>query len=417
MLRLRSTNHFSMYITSNHTPAPSHLFFVQLLRDSFDLTDVVGDRLFVELLPCVQLCDAEQFETALQRIVAIMSAFVDSAVPESFERRRDRRHWYTVLMACTCEVLKHWVRRFLARTDGMPLLSCVAALCHAYDAAARCSEFMQRVNIADVARSALGVIAAAVVIADQSVVVANDVIDAADALLRQTAAIVTSEKLLTTIASLLPSCNASGRPEAHGLHKRVTPDGVVDAPIDVSPAFCVVDDLPAVLQSALPSRSHKRDRSIDGVTGVRAVSASVDGGFGPLHAALPPRSWTPFVLSAPSVSAAALLLADETEPCSSVAAPAVNGGGSSFELSPPSSESSTSSSSSSSSSLKTPSALPRLLRSLGGGRQARTSAFSTPDREVVTTAHLWGSIDLTADVHQQPLGDPDVMAWMKSIEQ
>lgn len=282
----------------------------------FDETTLVGDAVFTELLGAVVAADADEFDVALLRLTSLVAAFVDSIVIESFKSRQDRRHWFAVLVTCTCEVVKYWARRVLARTDGTPLLATVPALCHAYDSIARLSNFLERANILDVSRSALGTLGAAVVVADESVIVENDVIDAADILLRQSAAIVTQGHLLAAIASLLPSANLTGRPEAHGMHSRLTSDGVMDAAPDTPASVIVIGELPPQLR-ALPSGANKRDRSLDGVTGVRVVSTRTAAGVAPAHASVPQRDWTPLVLpSAPQEAADALLL-ETSEACSS----------------------------------------------------------------------------------------------------
>ena len=354
-----------------------------LLRDEFDDTKRVGDAVFDELRACVLQCDAAQYDAALLRCIALSNALVEHVVPESFKRRQERRHWYAVLVTCVCEVLKHWARRILARTDGVPLTDCIVPLCCAFDAAERLSAFMVRVNIPDVARSAVGNLAAAVVNADHTAVVSNEIIDAADALMRQTAAIIGTEHLLAAIASMLPSTYEAGRPEAHGMHTRLTPDGVVDAPLDMPSNYVVVGDLPAVLCTA-PAGSNKRDRSIDGVAGVRAVSIKAETSHGPLHAALPGRIWTPYTLpSATASSTTTILLSETTDSCSSPEAPPAAmtpspaGEGSPAD-SPPTSASPPSSSSSSSSSSSTTTT--STARRFAGDRRKPTTAIADAAR-------------------------------------
>lgn len=282
----------------------------------FDETKLVGDAVFTELVAAVTAADSGQFDAALLRLTSLVAALSTSVVIDSFKSRQDRRHWFAVLVTCTCEVVKYWARRVLARTDGTPLLATVPALCHAYDAVARLSEFLQRACILDVSRSALGTLGAAVVVADESVIVENDVIDAADTLLRQSAAIVTQGHLLAAVASLLPSANEAGRAEAHGMQARLTSDGVMDAAPDTPASVVVIGELPPQLR-ALPSGANKRDRSLDGVTGVRVVSTRTAAGAAPAHASVPQRDWTPLVLSSVPLAAADALLLETNEAATS----------------------------------------------------------------------------------------------------
>jgi hypothetical protein len=368
--------------TSEHAseaPALSASQLAALLRDGFDDTKRVGDAVFDELRACVALCDAAHYDAALLRCVALSNALVEHVVPEAFKRRQERRHWYAVLVTCVCEVLKHWARRVLARSDGVPLADCIVPLCCAFDAAERLSAFMVRVNIPDVARSAVGNLAAAVVNADHTAVVSNDVIDAADALMRQTAAIIGTDHLLAAIASMLPSTCEAGRPEAHGMHTRLTPDGVIDAPLDMPSNYVVVGDLPAVLCTA-PAGSNKRDRSIDGVAGVRAVSIKAEASHAPLHAALPGRTWTPYLLPSATTSSTTTL-SETTDSCSSPETPPAAmtpspAGDESPAYSPPTSASPPSSSSSSSSSSSTTIVTTSTTRRFAGDRRKPTTAVA-----------------------------------------
>lgn len=173
--------------------------------------------------------------------------------------RQDRRHWLAVMLTCVCESVKYWARHLLAVAH----LQAIALLCHAFDAVARLTDFATRAGLLDVMRSTLGTLSAAFVVSDVSLIVANDVIDAADLLMRQSAAILSQQHMLMAIGSLLPCADAQGRLAAHGSQHRLTTDGVVAA---AAVSAMAGGALPASL-ATLPlvgARAHannKRDRA------------------------------------------------------------------------------------------------------------------------------------------------------------
>jgi hypothetical protein len=236
-----------------------------------------------------------------------------------------------VLITCVGEVVKHWARRVVTATN--PAFDVVAHITCAYDAVTRLDRFANQATIADICRSTLGSLAGAIVLLDETVVVSNEVLDSLDLLYHQSAVVITEPIMLATIACVLPSTGE--RPEAHGLQTRLTLDGVIDAPDDCA---LVVNNTARPIRS-LPSGSTKRDRSIDGVTGVRAVSTKSSDYGAPAHTAVAPRAWTPLVLPsalfpmlppmympldyASASTASTTTLLDAAAPLYSSAAPAV----------------------------------------------------------------------------------------------
>lgn len=230
----------------------------------------VGDALFDELSAAVTLCDGGRLDEALSRLTALLGAFASSIDLPQLKTRQDRRHWFAVMLTCVCECVKYWARHLLAVAHAHSL----ALLCHAFDAVAGLSDFVTRAGLLEVTRSVLGTLAAAFVVADATLVVSNDIVDAADLLMRQSAAVLSQQHLLMAVAGMLPSAHAQGRVAACGSQHRLTKDGVMAAS-----SAALVSAVGGALPPPLPppsSAEHKRDRAaFDG----RGAAAAVTDDF------------------------------------------------------------------------------------------------------------------------------------------